>query len=889
MNRPTVKFGMVLAGLGLACVSLGLPVSAAGAATVELFESPEPTWRIVDDDCGVRVIEHARTFDEAHSGRGCERLRLRTGQGTYVHLAHDVTPARVIAELTPRVWVKADRPGLQLYARAVLPRSRQPDGKPLTALLPGSSYRDVGMWRQLQVTDIQRQLDRQVWMLRHQHGSQVDAREAYIDMLVLNAYGGAGPVQLFIDDLELAGFASTGTEIQLAAFQAESVAPAPVSLESLPAATPTAGVTASAVRLEGSVLTAGDRPLFARVIEHRGESLETLAQLGFNTIRLASAPTATEAAEAKRLGVWLISPPSGGQMSAGAITEDRVIGWMLGDGLTRVELPRTRALAVDVRRASGHGVRPLVAIVEDGFGDYAETSDIVVLSRQTLGTSFPLLHYGSWLRESVGRMRRTVPFWAAVESEFPAALVAQITAMGGSDAARPAVEPLQVQLLAAEAVAAGARGLYFPSSSRLDAADSSTRLRAVTLALVNAQLSLAEPWAAGGSFSEEPAAADPLLRVRVLETQRARLLVATQHAPHQQLVAGPWRTTPSAFVLHSTPITDQAFLIGPTRLEPLRGERAGGVRLGLEATQAVSLALLTQEPLAINFVRRRLAETSAASAATHQQLAALMLARTVDIDRQLAAAGSGQPSSEKLLARAQSETNQIARLQRAGDAESVCRLTDEVLRTLYHVRRSHWERAVRPLGSPLASPLAATFDSLPQHGILTSQMSTTRWGPNLLAGGDFEDLDHLRQCGWVRSAEVLQPGIRTDLSLSFQSPRSGRTALRMQAWSDSDPGTALDDWPLSITSAPVQVRPGQLVRIQGWINVTGAIHESQEGLLVVDSLGGLPLAERFYETKGWQEFSLYRMADRFGELTLTVVLTGLGEVWLDDLTVTVRE
>ena len=403
----------------------------------------------------------------------------------------------------------------------------------MTALLPGTSYRDVdvGVWRQLPVEDTLRQLDRQVWMLRRQHGSQVDAREAYIDMLVLNAYGGAGPVQLWVDDLELAGFASTGTDVRLAAFEAEVDGPTPVSLESLPAVTPGTTAPVSAVRLEGTVLTAGDHPFFARVIEHRGESLETLVQLGFNTIRLAAPPTPAEVAEAKRLGVWLIVPPPDSNGGEGAATQDRVIGWMLGDGLTRVELPRTRALADDIRRMGGRNARPLVSIVEDDFGAYADTSDIVVISRQTLGTSFPLLHYGTWLRDSVVRLRRTVPFWAAVESEFPAALVSQITAMGGATASAPAVEPLQVQLLAAEAVAAGARGLYFPSRSRLDATDSATKLYTVTLGLVNTQISLAEPWAAGGSFAEELTAADPLISVRVLETQRAACWWPRSRAP----------------------------------------------------------------------------------------------------------------------------------------------------------------------------------------------------------------------------------------------------------------------------------------------------------------------------------------------------------------------
>ncbi len=46
-----------------------------------------------------------------------------------------------------------------------------------------------------------------------------------------------------------------------------------------------------------------------------------------------------------------------------------------------------------------------------------------------------------------------------------------------------------------------------------------------------------------------------------------------------------------------------------------------------------------------------------------------------------------------------------------------------------------------------------------------------------------------------------------------------------------------------------------------------------------------PLAQRVRGTSGWQEFGLYRVAPQSGTMTVTFALTGLGEAWLDDVTI----
>ncbi len=135
----------------------------------ESFEAPETSWRQADHDCSLRLIQHARTFDQAQSGQASEFVQFHAGAGTYVHLVHDIPPSRVIEELAISLWVKSNRAGLQLAARVVLPRSKDPrTGSPLTMLIRGSSYAQTGTWQKLTIDQAALLVSRQVPMLRSQ-------------------------------------------------------------------------------------------------------------------------------------------------------------------------------------------------------------------------------------------------------------------------------------------------------------------------------------------------------------------------------------------------------------------------------------------------------------------------------------------------------------------------------------------------------------------------------------------------------------------------------------------------------------------------------------------------------------------------------------------------
>ena len=183
---------------------------AAGPVWHEGFEGPQPSWRDAGGDARYRVVEHRRLQGDAHAGSGCEWLRLEADGGSYVYFAHEIGRPRVIDDLVPSVWIKSDRPGAQLAARIVLPRSLDPHtGRPVTAIVTGSGYTDVGRWQQLRIEHIPRLLTRQVHLLRMQLGPQVDDREAFLDVLLLNVYGGPGTTSVWIDDLDVVGYVAS--------------------------------------------------------------------------------------------------------------------------------------------------------------------------------------------------------------------------------------------------------------------------------------------------------------------------------------------------------------------------------------------------------------------------------------------------------------------------------------------------------------------------------------------------------------------------------------------------------------------------------------------------------------------------------------------------------
>ena len=895
------------------------------SAWQESFEGPNPSWQDAGGDARYSIQQHRRLPGAGHTGQGCEWVELAGQGGSCVYLGHEVGRPWVIEDLRPAVWVRSDRAGLQFLAEIALPRTPDPrTGRPVTTLVFGSTYTAVGRWQQLVVADIPRLLTRQLHLLRSQMGANVDEHQAYLNRVMLNAYGGPGITNVWIDDLHVAGHVSSGVgQIAppagpgdagaIAASATQYAGLGGLTRPDLPRQGPPGqdlppDLARPELQLSGSTLLVRGRPMFPRAIQYQGERLATLKQLGFNTIWIRQIPAGDFMAESRRLGLWLVCPPPrppAADAAAAALAPlapigaefQAVLAWDLtaaaGDlrGSAGEQLEASRQWAEAVRLADGRQRRPLICCPTSDLRGYSRHVDLLLIDRRPLGTSLEIPDYGVWVQRQPLLARPGTPLWTVIQTQVSESLRRQLAALTPGRPVPSAVDLQRMRLLVYTAISSGSRGILFQSQTSLDSDDLETRTRAMALQLVNLELDLIEPWAAAGSFVAVAESDQRQVNAAVLRSDRARLVLPMLLAPGAQCVAPAAVTDALALVVPGVPESINAYELTASRLLPLRHKRGtGGTRVTLDEFGLTGLVLLAQDPLVVDAVTRRAALNGRPSAELERQLVARQLDAVgqvvqqsgrhvpprVNVNEQLAAARQNLQSCDAQLA--------------AGDFQSASLYARRVSRPLRLLERAFWETATAGWGSPVASPATAAFVTLPWHWNLVDRLAASHVGPNRLPGGDFEDFALMLHAGW-RHYQHSTAAIHTAADLVPEAAHSGRWGLRLTARADNpeNPPAILETLPLWITSPPVPVEAGRIVRVHGWVNIPSAITGSVDGLMVTDSLSGPDLALRIDKTNAWREFTLFRVVEQPGTMTVTFTLSGLGEVRLDDVSVEMVE
>jgi hypothetical protein len=918
-----------LAALLLTGVSVAAPARAQEPGRA-VFEGQQAAWRDAGGDARYRVEQHQWIQGMSPSGRGCEWLRLVGEGGSFVYFSREIGRPRVYEELAPSVWVKSDRAGLQLIARIVLPRTADSrTGRPAVTLISGPSYSAVGRWQQLRFDGMIRRLNEQIRVLHVELGPHVDGREAYVDALLLNVYGGPGVTNVWIGDLDVAGYVTVnepkverttapgepaaGWNAGRTASAMGNAGPQPGYSETNVAAWNAGSAVAHVsaveekrptVQMLGSELRVDGRPMLPRIVQHRGEPLEALKRLGFNAVWLERLPEWEVLEEAKRLGLWLVCPPPHpgpddveGRLPPLPMTAigpqfDGVLAWNLGSNLAPSELEATRRWADQVRGADRHSVRPLICRPTSDLHGFSSVTDVLLADRRPLGTSLDLADYGQWLRKQALLARASTSIWATVQTQPSEALRRQLAALEPATPPPLSAPPEQIRLLAYTAIASGSRGLLFLSDTPLDASDPETRQRATALELLNLELELLEPWAAAGNFLTAAETNVAEVTGAMLRTDHARLLLPIWSAAGSQYVPPQSATNTLSLVVPGVPEGYSAFEITPSGVQPLRHNRGtGGEHVRLNEFGLTTQVLWAHDPTVIASVQRRAASTGREAAELQRQLAAHQLG-SVQATAALLAPRTPIRQSAAWLESAQRSlqacNGQLAASDWAGAAVSAQRAT----RALRLTERAYWQAATKEswLLSPLTSPAAVRFDTLPLHWRFRDRIMTSRYGPNVLVGGDFEDLDTMLRAGW-QHIQRPTPNVQSAADLVPEAAHFGRLGLRLKAAAEDPehPPAVLELAPAMFVTPGVPVEAGQVVCIHGWVNVPASIVGNVDGLLVIDSFSGEALAERIQRTNGWRQFAMYRAATQSGTLSVIFALSGLGEARIDDVAIEVLQ
>ena len=854
------------------------------------------SWELAETDCqfSARTWSISNVQDEFHSEPDSQRIHCHATWGTKALIARDVRPAWVINELKPFLWVKATRPNIQLYARVVLPRTNDPvENGPMTVLLPGPVYLNEGSWQKLDFSNMRQSLpellEEAVWKLRTKYEQPVDSGEAYLDKLVLNVYTGPGTSTIWIDDVEVAGAVSAQESI---AGQDQNRASYDTHVRQVgyQEFAGQANLRPALGRVNGTILEVRDQPFFVRSIQHNGEPFEVLSELGFNTVELKRTATIQELRHAERLDMWIICPPP---ESAGLKTisaeYDRVLAWSLGQNLDYTDLQRMESRTREVRESDFREGRPTVAFASSGMYEMARVADILSVGFEPMGGSFALNQYSEWLQQRAELAKRTVPLWASIQTEVSKTVSMQTAALGTRVPPMP-LAASKIKFMAYEAIAGGARGLRFLSRSRLDAQNPVANLRSLSLRWLNAHLRQLEPWISGGAVvsSSQPGSGGDQLTT--LATPNAKLILIQRGSQREQMVAGRTPVSDFRFTERSLGPSEGTYHLSESGMIPLdQGRTVAGNEIKIQNCGMLEAVLVTQDPTVIS----RLADSyllngSETLAQMHLGIARQWMTIVSLINEQLTRLGQNSPTASGSINEANNALQQAQSLVNNGSAMTANRLMFVADQKLAAAQRDILSTARSPFASQTSSPLLTHISLVPTHFELVRRINPQGWEANGLAGGDFENLEHMTRNNWEnhRTNDDTQ---RTHVELTTEAAVRGKHSLQMSVTSvDGDPGGLLvDRTPLWIKSSPVSVKGGQLVRIHGWIKIDRPITGSLDGLMVIDSIGGPQMAERLLLTQGWQEFTIYRCPARNTDVRITFALTGYGVVTIDEVDIRV--
>ncbi len=789
-------------------------------------------------------------------GTGAERIRLTCPAGNSALLAYQLPRAPVIAEFRVSAWVLCNRPGMQLAATVVLPRSiNVSTGRPYEILVRSGSLGKGIAWEQLTLSNMPILVERTTRVARLQHGSALDEREAYVSQIILLAPGGKGLTECLIDQIQIFGIVGSQGK------QKPSLA---------------------APKLDSHPLEINFQ--IPKVIQWQGEPFKLLAKLGFDAIGMKRLPSPEEMQEAKTLGLAIVCPPpTPRQLTQQGISEELsdIYAWDLGEQLSSDDLDHIIRWQELIKRFDPIDSRPTIIAPRLFTREASRLANVLVIGRPMLGTEISLQDHVAWLTHQHRLTRPGTDIWTTLDTQLsPAQALQAVTLQLPSHLAADASYQ-QLSTLTSAAFAVKSHGFFYASNTSLAATDAATQRRTKAIELNNLRLKLAEPWLASGKVLDMARSSQPQLTALVLKAERSHLLVPIQWSSRMVSAQLPGQSRFLSFTVPGVGESSEAYLLTLGGNKRLRHRRVtGGVRVTMESLPSDAMILLTDDPQAFSQVARYLRKIAPQATKLRRELVELHLQESTQLLKNSSSISDDNNSLAKhLLEQATLELKTCDRHLASGSLDLAYASADDV------------DQILSQLDNALASPktsdpknMASLATTTQLH--LQQKLSRTSVGPNLLSGGGFENLPSLIEAGW-RHRQLALEGIASSVRLSSQAPHSGSYCLELEAKPSNEAASVpvVPASPVWIRTAPVQVQAGDLVEITGVARVPKPLLGTIDGLQIIDSLGGPDMALRISHAPSWQPFRIIRAAPTDGQFTVSIALSGLGRAQIDDLAI----
>lgn len=855
------------------------------AQLVDPLDAYPPRWRLAGSDCDARVVRQDHDPNGGLAGGGCETLTLRFGHGTRATLEYRLEPTRVINELTARVYVRSQQPGVTIGLRVRFPRLLDPEtGQSLAVILPGASYRELGAWQQIGIGMIEQPLRLKTYALRQTHGPAADLGDPFVDAVVLNAYTGPGETTLGIDQLTVDGMVPLVSMRSLAAEAAAERRTSPG--EGMPAFSMAA--TGQRQRVPRAAFPSGQ---VTRILQHNGEPLDWLKSLGFDAVLLPKPVDRSILSEAIRTGMKIYAPPLSAPDPALVPLLEPLAGHYLGTSLSLTRLPQVSAGAERLAAWPEVWQRPLIAAPVEAIRRYATIADGLVFDLPAPIRGLAATEEIALLRDSPSGPGLAGVDVVGIRADVPAGLSSQLDGISGAIGAPRGNDlfwhPIWLQV--ARALQSAPRAILFRSDHPLTGGRMEDQSRSIALSYVNRYLDAVGGMIAAGKPGSELKSTGPAYQVGRVSFPGGHLVIATSRVQQRGLaLAG------DGDVLRIDLPEDQASPI-PWRLSHFTAERLsvqrsrGTAYVELVSPDLVETIVLANDPLAGGRLARTLVDLGERAATDRLQLSREGLER-IRADWQLAVTSRIVPAvgtTPELLRAAEQSLRDAEPMLRSGDAGSALRM---VRRGDAWALRAQWQLHA-DLSPGRAHDLLVSCPPLLSAGGLATQvmwwplMSDEPWGDNRLIGGSLDSADLLGDAGWVVGKRPDAPaGSESEVGI-VAGPQVEGTGCLLATVTATTPRNLPGGYAgttLQIRSPAVRFEPKTAIRIDARIRTLG-FGGSDQGVLVYDSIAGPELGVLVRATPQWQTVRLYRQTLDDAEVTVRFELIGAGEVAIDDV------
>ena len=889
-KRPTnVPPWQRLSAIAVALIYLVLLSTAEVPAQIhDALDTHPPRWNLADSDCQARIINQGHLATGGIEDGSCETVTMVAGHGTEALLVYPIEPVLPIDDLRANVSVFCAKAGARIGFRVRYPFLRDPETRSaVSVVVYGATYDSVGTFASIGVGMIEKQLRLKNVALRNEHGRSADLNDAYVDGVVINAYGGQGTTSLRLDELRIAGMVPVDAGVVTGNARSNDGPHGKVELRRVEGPNDR-GSNDEPARYRSAFPTGK----IIRILQYNGEPLSWVRSLGFDAVLLSQPPDSIILSEAIRSQVMVYAPPpSSPDPTLNALLEP-IAGWYIGSGqaIDSRHVEQTKQESDRLRGWPQRWQRPIISAPAESWRHYAPLVDGIV---DDLPPRVRGLQPSEEVAQMVmmrGQIGDRVETAVGIQSMPPPSLVRQTEAIADAiGSPHPSgFHWHSMWLQTMRSLETTPTAILYRSTRSLASGSPLDSQRSMALSYVNRMVAMISPWVSKATPATPPVVTGaPYQAARLTYGPTEMFVITSTAARGSEVLSGDG----TVIDIHLTPAdaTKTAWRLTHFSAERLQSETSEtGTRLQIVSPDAAEIIVLSSDPAVGGQFSRSASRFARQAALDRWQLATELVQRTEQewTAAKVARAVSGG-APQGLITAAQQTMVDAESIYRSGQTAATLRMARRAdawaLRSQWQLSEALMPNWPNPTSSPPVSIGAADVQTM-WRGL----MNEPGWGSNRLTSGGLDDPNLFATGRWQVGRRLTGRAASEVSVVKRGSIDGGALRATVSPLTDENLPGGYEGTVVQIQSPAVRVPTGTAIRIDAMVHTIG-FGGPHQGVLIYDTIGGQEAGVLVRGRPNWVPVRIYRQAVADADIHVMFELLGAGEAKIDNVSLRLWE